>query len=52
MTSHLVRLTTLFWSIFAMQAWAADYPKVLIETNAGDILVALDDERAPLSVAQ
>lgn len=30
---------------------AADYPKVRIETTAGDFVVELDDARAPLTVA-
>ena len=51
MTSQLIRLTALILSIFAIQASAAEYPKVRIETTKGDILVELDDERAPLTVA-
>lgn len=50
MTSHVVRLAAIAASLIAIQAAAAEYPKVRIETTAGDILVELDDERAPLTV--
>lgn len=51
MIGFFVRLTPILLSLFALPALAADYPKVRIETTAGDILVELDDERAPLTVA-
>jgi len=37
-------------SLVTIQASAADYPKVRIETTAGDFLVELDGGRAPLTV--
>ena len=37
--------------VFAGTALAADFPRVRIETTAGAFVVQLDDERAPLSVA-
>ena len=37
--------------VFAGTAQAADFPRVRIETTAGAFVVQLDDERAPLSVA-
>ena len=37
--------------VFFGTAEAADYPKVRIETTAGSFTVQLNDERAPLSVA-
>jgi len=37
--------------VFAGAAQAAEYPQVRIETTAGAFVVQLDDERAPLSVA-
>jgi len=48
---YLLRLTPILFSLVTLQALAADYPKVRIETTAGDILVELDDARAPLTVA-
>ncbi len=50
MDSYLLRLVAIATSLIAIQAAAAEYPKVRIETTAGDILVELDDERAPLTV--
>jgi len=43
-------LTLLALLLTGIQATAAEYPKVRIETTAGDILVELDDSRAPLTV--
>jgi len=43
-------MTLLTLSLVAIQATAAEYPKVRIETTAGDILVELDDARAPVTV--
>ena len=43
-------LTTILMSASSLPALSAEYPKVRIETTAGDILVELDDERAPLTV--
>jgi len=37
--------------VFMSAADAADFPKVRVETTAGAFTVQLDDERAPLSVA-
>ena len=37
--------------VFAGTSFAADFPRVRIETTAGEFIVQLDDERAPLSVA-
>jgi len=36
---------------FAGTTYGADYPRVRIATTAGDFVVQLDDDRAPLSVA-
>ena len=46
-----IYISLLFLSLITTPLFAADYPKVRIETTAGDILVELDDERAPLTVA-
>ena len=48
-----VRITTLAIALFMGfgPASGADYPKVRIETSAGAFVVQLDDERAPLTVA-
>lgn len=35
----------------ATAAGAADYPRVRVETTAGDFVIELNDERAPLTVA-
>lgn len=50
MNSRLIRLATIILSLTALSATAAEYPKVRIETTAGNFLVELDDARAPLSV--
>ena len=48
-----VRLFSLFALLLLMtgNALSADYPTVRIETNAGAFIVRLNDERAPLTVA-
>ncbi len=51
MTFRHIHTSLIFLSLIATPLFAADYPKVRIETTAGDILVELDDERAPLTVA-
>ncbi|HHQ14985.1 MAG TPA: peptidyl-prolyl cis-trans isomerase [Chromatiales bacterium] len=38
-------------ALFLQSANAADYPRVRIETTAGNFTVELNDERAPLTVA-
>jgi cyclophilin family peptidyl-prolyl cis-trans isomerase len=48
---RLFCFTLLLLSLAAAPLQAAEYPKVRIETTAGDFLVELDDERAPLTVA-
>ncbi len=50
MTVLLFRLSVIWLACGAVTATAADYPKVRIETTAGDFLVELDDARAPLTV--
>lgn len=37
--------------LVAATAFAADFPRVRVETSAGEFVIQLDDERAPLSVA-
>ncbi len=44
-------LTACILSLSFQPAMAADYPRVRIETTAGDFNVELNDERAPLTVA-
>ncbi len=51
MTFRHIRTSLIFLTLFTSPLFAADYPKVRIETTAGDILVELDDERAPITVA-
>lgn len=51
MTSLIARLTMIVASLTAVQAIAADYPRVRVETTAGSFLLELDDARAPLTVA-
>ncbi len=50
MTLLLFRLSVIWLAFGAATVAAADYPKVRIETTAGDFLVELDDARAPLTV--
>ena len=50
MNSHFFRLTLVIAALTTLPAMAAEYPKVRIETTAGNILVELDDARAPLTV--
>ena len=49
----LIRFITLLalLALTSAPATAAEYPKVRVETNAGTFVVQLDDERAPLTVA-
>ena len=51
MTPLIARLTLIVAALTATNAFAADYPKVRVETTAGNFLIELDDARAPLSVA-
>lgn len=51
MTSLIVRLTMIVAALTATHALAADYPRVRVETTAGNFLLELDDARAPLTVA-
>ena len=50
---YFIRLCALTAALLLMSghASAADYPQVRIETSAGAFVVQLDDERAPLTVA-
>jgi cyclophilin family peptidyl-prolyl cis-trans isomerase len=49
-TLLLFRLSVIWLAFGAATVAAADYPKVRIETTAGNFLVELDDARAPLTV--
>lgn len=51
MIPRFIGLMLVTLSLVTIPATAAEYPKVRIETTAGDILVELDDGRAPLTVA-
>jgi len=46
-----ISIITIALLSFAGTAYGADFPRVRIATTAGDFIVQLDDERAPLSVA-
>ncbi|MFW2404886.1 MAG: peptidylprolyl isomerase [Gammaproteobacteria bacterium] len=47
----IARLTMIVAALTATHAFAADYPRVRVETTAGNFLIELDDARAPLTVA-
>jgi len=51
MTNRLLPLLLTGWLVLPTTAQAASYPEIRIETTAGSFTVRLDDERAPLTVA-
>lgn len=51
MINLYVRVVTVVFMALAGTALAADFKRVRIETTAGAFVVQLDDERAPLTVA-
>jgi len=50
---HIIRISSLTAAllVFAGSALAAEFQRVRIETTAGTFVIQLDDQRAPLSVA-